>query len=158
MLDIVEERGALKRIATPTARADRWTVTKLPWEQAIDRKKCYSVFELWNGDRIGVKSELSPEDEAFVAIPLSARGKIFGIWLFARTTPTRAYLEEDEAVCEELARRAALAIDNTRLYQDAETANQAKDHFLAALSHELRTPLTPALLLSEALLGTLLTV
>jgi signal transduction histidine kinase len=48
----------------------------------------------------------------------------------------------------------ALAMDNIRLYQEAESANQAKDHFIAALSHELRTPLTPALLLSEALLGT----
>lgn len=33
----------------------------------------------------------------------------------------------------------------------AERANQAKDHFLAALSHELRTPLTPALLLLSSL-------
>jgi signal transduction histidine kinase len=61
---------------------------------------------------------------------------------------------EDIAVCEELARRTSMAIDNVRLYREAEKANHAKDHFLAALSHELRTPLTPALLLSEALLGT----
>jgi signal transduction histidine kinase len=47
-----------------------------------------------------------------------------------------------------------MAIDNIRLYRAAESANLAKDHFLAALSHELRTPLTPALLLSESLLGT----
>ena len=32
-----------------------------------------------------------------------------------------------------------------RATQDAEAANQAKDHFLAVLSHELRTPLTPVL-------------
>jgi signal transduction histidine kinase len=49
-----------------------------------------------------------------------------------------------------------MAIDNIRLYRAAESANLAKDHFLAALSHELRTPLTPALLLSESLLGTFL--
>jgi signal transduction histidine kinase len=47
-----------------------------------------------------------------------------------------------------------MAIDNVRLYREAESANLAKDHFLAALSHELRTPLTPALLLSESLLST----
>jgi signal transduction histidine kinase len=57
-------------------------------------------------------------------------------------------------VCAELARRVAMAIDNMFLYREAEKANHAKDHFLAALSHELRTPLTPALLLSESLLGT----
>lgn len=32
-----------------------------------------------------------------------------------------------------------------RAKEDAETANHAKDHFLAVLSHELRTPLTPIL-------------
>jgi signal transduction histidine kinase len=56
-------------------------------------------------------------------------------------------------VCEELARRASMAIDNARLFRVTDTAHQAKDHFLATLSHELRTPLTPALLLAESLLG-----
>ncbi len=40
-------------------------------------------------------------------------------------------------------RRAELEVDRAR--QEAEAANQAKDHFLATLSHELRTPLTPVL-------------
>ncbi len=62
--------------------------------------------------------------------------------------------KEDKVVCEELARRAGMAIDNAQLYHAADSANQAKDSFLAALSHELRTPLTPALLLSESLLST----
>jgi two-component system, chemotaxis family, CheB/CheR fusion protein len=40
-------------------------------------------------------------------------------------------------------RHAELEVDRAR--QEAEAANQAKDHFLATLSHELRTPLTPVL-------------
>jgi two-component system CheB/CheR fusion protein len=40
-------------------------------------------------------------------------------------------------------RRAELEVERAR--QEAEAANQAKDHFLATLSHELRTPLTPVL-------------
>ncbi len=39
----------------------------------------------------------------------------------------------------------------------AETANAAKDNFLAVLSHELRTPLTPALAASSALMSAPLT-
>jgi PAS domain S-box-containing protein len=38
-----------------------------------------------------------------------------------------------------------------RAKEEAEAANHAKDHFLAALSHELRTPLTPVLAVSSAL-------
>ena len=59
---------------------------------------------------------------------------------------------EELSLAEELAHRAALALDNAGLYKaaqkaraEAERANLAKDSFLAMLSHELRTPLTPVL-------------
>src|SRR5207245_2185825 len=52
---------------------------------------------------------------------------------------------EDLAFTEEVAARAALAVDNVRLYREAQETSRLKDEFLATLSHELRTPLTSVL-------------
>jgi signal transduction histidine kinase len=46
-------------------------------------------------------------------------------------------------VAQELADRAAVAVDNARLYREAQEAIRVRDDFLSVASHELRTPLMP---------------
>ncbi|MDP9120309.1 MAG: ATP-binding protein, partial [Acidobacteriota bacterium] len=86
-----------------------------------------------------------------LCVPLTARGRKLGVWTFVYAESGRRYREENLRVAQELARRVALALDNSRLYRELETANRAKDHFLATLSHELRTPLTPVLAIASRL-------
>lgn len=96
--------------------------------------------------------------KCYVAVPLLARGRVLGAITLVNVDGTRACGSSEMALADELAQRAALALDNAGLYQaaqkarlEAERANLAKDRFLAMLSHELRTPLTPILSSAMAL-------
>ncbi|MBV8516500.1 MAG: response regulator [Acidobacteria bacterium] len=77
-----------------------------------------------------------------IIAPMIARGRTFGALVLVTGESERHYGEDDVAFVEDLARRAAMALDNARLYEAAEAGSRAKDEFLATLSHELRTPLT----------------
>ena len=65
-----------------------------------------------------------------IACPLSTHGKVFGAITLVSAHPARKYNAQDLIVFEELARRAAIAIDNARLYHEAREAILARDEFL----------------------------
>jgi PAS domain S-box-containing protein len=82
---------------------------------------------------------------SLVCAPLSARGHVIGALTVLSARGAQPYQQQEVSLIEELARRAALAVDNARLYEAALAASEAKSNFLAVMSHELRTPLNAVL-------------
>jgi signal transduction histidine kinase len=97
--------------------------------------------------RLGVRS--------WISVPLLAHGRVLGALSLVLARGERRFGPDDLALAEEIGLRAALALDNAQLYQQAMVeiaarkraeaalvaADRGKDEFLAMLAHELRNPL-----------------
>ncbi|WNG29226.1 PAS domain-containing protein [Cystobacter fuscus] len=88
---------------------------------------------------------------SLLTVPLLAHGRILGALTLTLCTSGRRYDEEDLRFAQELAHRAALSVDNARLYREAREAIRLRDEFLSIASHELKTPLTPLSLKLQSL-------
>lgn len=92
-------------------------------------------------ERLGTRSLL--------VVPLRVRDQTLGALSCVYGVSGRRYGREDLPLARELALRAALAIDNARLYAaertaraEAEAAVRVREEFLAIAAHELKTPVT----------------
>jgi PAS domain S-box-containing protein len=76
-----------------------------------------------------------------IVVPLISRGEPLGGLTLVYAESGRRYGEAEVLLAEELGRRAAQAIDNARLYQEAKRAIRTRDDLLAVVSHDLKNPL-----------------
>jgi signal transduction histidine kinase len=77
---------------------------------------------------------------SLVSVPLLARGTQLGVIVLVSSSSSRIYGAADLRLAEELARRAALSVENARLFAEAQRAVAMRDDVLTIVSHDLRTP------------------
>jgi len=163
-IDVVEDDGEIRRLLVEHrdpekhAAAERLTQRGVA-EGAAARLRAVvekgdrifvPVVDAGHYERFNIEQSARPTiDElglrSFISVPLTAGLRVVGALSIMSADPARLYDEDDLALATELGQRAGYAIENARLYRQAQDANRAKDDFLATLSHELRTPMTATL-------------
>jgi PAS domain S-box-containing protein len=90
---------------------------------------------------------------SMIAVPLAAHGRTLGALTWIAAESERRYGTLDLRLAQDLAGRAAMALDNARLHAAAQKAVAARDAILAVVSHDLANPLSAILLTSRSVLG-----
>jgi PAS domain S-box-containing protein len=77
---------------------------------------------------------------SYMAVPLIVRDQLLGALVLLSSSAI--YGPDDLAIADELARRAALAIDQARLYEEAQRAIVARDDVVGIVAHDLGNPIS----------------
>jgi PAS domain S-box-containing protein len=78
--------------------------------------------------------------KSYICVPIEAHGEVIGALTLVSEKNT--YSDIDLLFASQLADRVALALYNSKLFNEAKNAVKARDEFMSICSHELNTPLT----------------
>lgn len=153
VIDLAEPDGSLRQVAVVHAdRAKVELVLELDRRLGVRSLEFHDPTKVFRAGRAGMSSEIldsallaAARDEehlralrdlglrSYISAPLVARGRALGVVSFFTAESGRQYGPEDLQLAEDLARRAATAIENARLYQTTQKALREREQSLALL-------------------------
>ena len=173
ILDLVDDQRRLSRRVSegPNARlsaqmreiARRFTLTWDSPSRVIDVLRTgepelvSAMSDEWLEAHVETDEELAAIREtgarSLLIVPLVARETVIGTMSLYAAGSRREYDAVDLQVARELALRAAFALENARLYANAQLATRARDEILGVVSHDLRNPLSAIAMCTNSLLS-----
>jgi PAS domain S-box-containing protein len=164
ILDLIDNQGQVRRLRVASRDPAFFWMCDLLRGAALDRTRSNPVFSALDSRQPVLVQHTTlehmgavrpgdycapPEDihlRSVIVVPLVAHGRVLGAMSFVSVTPSREFGEEDLRVRQQLAERAALAVENARLYSAAQRAIQVRDEIVGIVAHDLRNPLAAILL------------
>lgn len=177
-LDVIEDDGSVRRVEVAHSDPEKEALAREVYRRYpadSGNRKPYAL-GLRRGEPIFVPDfdepalrETARDDEhlrllrafgfrSVMCVPLVTRERLVGLVTLATAESGRRFTEDDLRLVTAVADRAALAIENARLFAQAQAVATARQEAMATVSHDLRSPLsvvsTSAMLLREPSLST----
>jgi len=154
LIDLLEEDGSIRRMAAVHADPEKQDLTQaLQMRYGPDPKGSHPAVRVMRTGRSEFAPEMPEEflrrttrDEehlrivlelgfqSYMCVPLLARGRVLGTFTLVSTNPERRFGPGDVGLAEELAGRAALPLDNARLYEAERRAREEAESSLERLT------------------------
>jgi PAS domain S-box-containing protein len=170
VVDAFDEQGQLQRLKVTSADPARAALCAVLEQMPPDRGLPYVMRSVIERKQPLLNEQVTPEFvesmaqgpehlqallamdlTALIVVPLMVRGQALGALALGFSNPSRAYGQNYLQLAEALADRAAVAIENARLYRASVQAARLRDQVLGVVAHDLRNPLSTILLQAGAL-------
>ncbi|WP_394846061.1 ATP-binding protein [Pendulispora brunnea] len=162
-LDILDEDNQLRRLEVAFAdEGKRFLVdaikravpeldSKAPEIQVLRSGKARAVSDGPRSLHDSLPPQIAGIARSVLFVPLTARERTLGVLTLIMAESARSYSPRELAVAQDVGRRAAMALDNARLYDTARQAIRGREDILAIVSHDLKEPLNGITLASSTL-------